>query len=1058
MFRKSVFIMLFVCLLATISSAFTPSDNYPWDGQLEWKNGTNADWYNPANWNGTCPADGPGLNNDCVVMANQPGPRITGDANCAMLGMNMWDPTSWGWNDVNITITATAGNVNCGATIQINSWTDYDSYLGFTDLVSRAILNVYGGTITTPTHTNNWTNLCGIHIGGGASNYAMAYGMLNIYGGLVEVPRLELHFGEIGLYGGTLHLAKTPDSNFAADGNFVVTTDHPGAALNKIRIDGGTLILDGNKMDILNSLIASGTVVCDRGTLGTPVFTAEPNRTTLTAADVNYNTWRPVPANNATNIHTYISGDGNSIRLYWSESILDNPSDVNHDVYFGTTQAAVTIATKASPEYKGTQYDFLRSNVNGDPNDPCTWDIKDPNFTTPGQVYWWRIDEVNNMNVNKKGTIWKFTSHDGKPYNPKPANSVIERGLNVPLQLTWTAGDWASEHRVFFSTATPVAINTADANVYRGTVSSPVYPLIRLLEDRGTPAGPDWTLTAGKTYYWRIVEVNTTVTPVKTWTGDTWSFVPTTYLNIDDFNDYVSTDDVNNNWPDGYTINNCANPDWNGATGNAARTLIRDVTGKYLRYKYINRTDLGGPMYFSEAKRPYIGGTSFTGGGVISPVPTALRIEYRGSASNAADPVYDRMYLAIEDTAGNLSICENNDVNAARVEVWTAWVNRLSDLAGGTVNLQDINSFAIGFGVRCKQVGQKTQGGDGNVMFDNIRLVGSTCVLSEAEALTADLDKNCRVDLGDLDYLSNDWLAGDRDYNYVGGVTPPNPGPVVRYTFEAADVNVAGVNDVSGNGYTATVVGLITDGSIWQATGGPDGSGCMHFPYTTLDNQRDHLEVPPAAVAFMGTNSKVSISWWANFDYDHAWTAASWNWAGIFNADTAAGNVIENHFPRNNVPFDYYNFELKWGAEWVDCRDANGRGVGINLYDFGTRWSHWAVVKDGDANTITIYRNGERYGYKANSQSAKYLPGITNFRIGARGPNWSNFVGWLDDFRIYNYALSEAQVRYITTGGDGLYSETMNSPSDIKFSTPNRINFGDLAIMGQQWGQEILWP
>ena len=49
-------------------------------------------------------------------------------------------------------------------------------------------------------------------------------------------------------------------------------------------------------------------------------------------------------------------------------------------------------------------------------------------------------------------------------------------------------------------------------------------------------------------------------------------------------------------------------------------------------------------MAFSEAKRPYSGGTSFTGGGVISPAPKALRIDYRGNATNAANNLNgDRM-------------------------------------------------------------------------------------------------------------------------------------------------------------------------------------------------------------------------------------------------------------------------------------------------------------------------------------------------------------------------------------------------------------------------------
>ena len=129
--------------------------------------------------------------------------------------------------------------------------------------------------------------------------------------------------------------------------NFILSTTHPEASLNKIKINGGTLILDGNQTGpYLNTLITSGYIVCERGTLGTPTYDAGPNRTTLTA-DVNYCAWRPTPANLATNIHYKVTGDVCQITLSWSPSTFDD-TDVNHDVYFGTTFSVVNTATKAS--------------------------------------------------------------------------------------------------------------------------------------------------------------------------------------------------------------------------------------------------------------------------------------------------------------------------------------------------------------------------------------------------------------------------------------------------------------------------------------------------------------------------------------------------------------------------------------------------------------------------------------------------------------------------------------------------------------------------------------
>ena len=72
----------------------------------------------------------------------------------------------------------------------------------------------------------------------------------------------------------------------------------------------------------------------------------------------------------------------------------------SHQVYFGTDKDAVRNATTASPEYKGAQ------NLE---------DVRyDPGSLLGGTNYYWRIDEVNNLNPNSpwKGGVWSFTTAD----------------------------------------------------------------------------------------------------------------------------------------------------------------------------------------------------------------------------------------------------------------------------------------------------------------------------------------------------------------------------------------------------------------------------------------------------------------------------------------------------------------------------------------------------------------------------------------------------------------------------------------------------------------------
>jgi len=94
---------------------------------------------------------------------------------------------------------------------------------------------------------------------------------------------------------------------------------------------------------------------------------------------------------------------------------------VSHQVYFGTDKAAVSAATTASPEYKGSKnLDDL---------------LYDPGALTGGTSYYWRIDEVDSQNNTSKGGVWSFTAadylvvDDWESYNdidpPNPGSNTI---------------------------------------------------------------------------------------------------------------------------------------------------------------------------------------------------------------------------------------------------------------------------------------------------------------------------------------------------------------------------------------------------------------------------------------------------------------------------------------------------------------------------------------------------------------------------------------------------------------------------------------------------------
>jgi len=125
-------------------------------------------------------------------------------------------------------------------------------------------------------------------------------------------------------------------------------------------------------------------------------------------------------------------------------------------------------------------------------------------------------DAVFNIDYNVtnagKTTVWADHSYAYKPYPASPEG--FTKYAVGTSQLSWTPGDDANSHDVYFGTtfADVNDANTSDVTgIYKG----------RQVRDSNSydPAG---TQTAGTTYYWRIDEVNEATST--TWKGDVWQY------------------------------------------------------------------------------------------------------------------------------------------------------------------------------------------------------------------------------------------------------------------------------------------------------------------------------------------------------------------------------------------------------------------------------------------------------------------------------------------------------------------------------------------------------
>jgi hypothetical protein len=148
---------------------------------------------------------------------------------------------------------------------------------------------------------------------------------------------------------------------------------------------------------------------------------------------------------------------------------------VSHDVYFGTSD---------SPELVGNQVETSYA----------------PNGLEPGTTYYWQVDAIEADGTRHIGDVWSFTTITLTAYDPSPADGAT--GVATDVQLSWSPGLDAKLHAVYFGDDLDTVTNATGAPPMPFTTHDP---------------GP---LEQGKTYYWRVDEVN----PPTTTTGVIWSF------------------------------------------------------------------------------------------------------------------------------------------------------------------------------------------------------------------------------------------------------------------------------------------------------------------------------------------------------------------------------------------------------------------------------------------------------------------------------------------------------------------------------------------------------
>jgi hypothetical protein len=203
-----------------------------------------------------------------------------------------------------------------------------------------------------------------------------------------------------------------------------------------------------------------------------------------------------------------------------------------------------------------------------------------------------------------------FDPEKARAISPLPGSTV-----NLPdaTPLSWKAGRSAARHDIYLGTGQQ-DVNEADttdtSNIYRGRQNLVMY----------TPAE---ALELGKTYYWRIDEVEADGVTIHA--GNVWSFSILDYILIDDFENYDAGDNqIWFAWHDGLGYGKTGVPPFFAGNGTGAAVGDEDtksfteetiVHGGRQSMPYFYDNNKQGFLTYSEATKTLSGARDWTQGG-----------------------------------------------------------------------------------------------------------------------------------------------------------------------------------------------------------------------------------------------------------------------------------------------------------------------------------------------------------------------------------------------------------------------------------------------------------
>jgi len=604
--------------------------------------------------------------------------------------------------------------------------------------------------------------------------------------------------------------------------------------------------------------------------------------------------------------------------------------------------------------------------------------------TNPQGWMWGQIDEVRIYNRALSSAEVQKLLERYVAYDPTPGNGA--QNAAITTNLSWTAGADVATHKVFFGTDKASLPKVAEP-----------------------PAGtktwdPPGDLAYFTKYYWTVTEVNALGTEYIT---DTWSFrtmadpaIGTGQILREIWQNITPTGTAISllyNWPD--FPNNptssdmltefATDPSWDQYGGRIHGWLYVPVSGAG-DYTFYITSDDNGQLWLSTDEDPAnaqliaqetgsrgLYAWPATGEEVSAPITLAGGKSYYISALWKEGSGGDHCAVGwqgpltgneIEVIAGcflspfvkvwpNTPSPADKSVDQPRI-VTLRWTAGIDEALGAPNTIQRVYIGADAASVAAAGPGSPQDKG----------LAASP---NQFGPITKNFYERVYWKVVETDSASNLYSSPVWSYKVIYDATlVPDPNLVLWYKFDGDAL------DSSGHGREGTEM----NGPTYAP--GYDGEAI------SLDGVDQWVDVQDP-VGISGSAPR-TIAGWAK-----ARTTAIPDWTTVFGFSPATGAAnlyfdIERRGGQNQYCIHVYGFE-------------------DNIMPIDLEWHHLAATYDEPTTTISWYGDG----VFVDSNNTRVLATIDSVKVGRRGDRQTYFPGMVDDVRIYDYALTEAEIALI---------------------------------------------